>query len=86
MSEQENVFLSIKDDRLWKSIAADAFTAISLTVCVFVGWLLDSQALQWFGAVIWILTFMSMMSNLSKPRMTIEQARKELDRLENDNG
>lgn len=68
---------------LAESIAKDSFTFLMLTGLVFVGWLLESTALQWIGALMGFAAVCVKASGAQKRRtFTIEGARKRLDEME----
>lgn len=70
-------------ENLAESIAKDCFTFVMLTSLVFVGWLLDSTALQWIGALMGFATVCVVGSGARKRRtFDIPGARKRLDELE----
>jgi hypothetical protein len=53
-----------------------------LVAVVGVGIWLDSVALQWVAAVLWIIWMLSKGLNLRSQRMTVPDARKRLDEIE----
>lgn len=70
-------------ENLAESIAKDCFTFLMLAGLVFVGWLLDSTALQWIGSLMGFAAVCVKASGAQKRRtFTIEGARKRLDELE----
>lgn len=70
-------------ENLAESIAKDCFTFVMLTSLVFVGWLLDSTALQWIGSLMGFAAVCVKASGAQKRRtFTIEGARKRLDEME----
>ena len=85
MKKSEHKFIILRDDRFWKSVASDTYSAAILVSVTLLGWSVGSSALQWIGGLFAIL-FMAARatSNAAKSRYTIEQARAELDRLENE--
>lgn len=66
-----------------ESWAKDSFTFLMLTGLVGVGWLLDSSALQWVGALMGFATICVVASGARARRtFDIAGARKRLDELE----
>jgi hypothetical protein len=68
-------------ETLARSIAADAVTLFVCLLTAAPGVLLSSAALQWTGAIMFLLWVLGRASGRSK-RMSITQARAELDRIE----
>lgn len=64
-----------------ESIINDTYTYLIAIGMMLPGYLLDIAALQWIGAVMFIITLLSMSIN-SKTKMTIAEAREYLDKLE----
>lgn len=76
-------YIIVSDDRLWKSIARDTYSFVTLLSMVGIGWLIDSAALQWIGGMMWILFTLARVSKAATDRrMTISEAREYLDKLE----
>lgn len=70
-------------ENLAESIAKDCFTFLMLTGLVFVGWLLESTALQWIGALMGFAAVCVKASGAQKRRtFDIAGARKLLDEME----
>lgn len=65
----------------WKSWLSDASTFGLFCALIGVGWLLDSSAMQWAGAIVAFLSIIGR-SLRDYPKLTISEARIELDRLE----
>lgn len=66
----------------WKeSIISDTYSYLIAIGMMLPGYLLDINALQWLGAVMFIITLLAMGAN-SKVKMTIAEAREYLDKLE----
>lgn len=82
MSDKKTKFIVICDERLWKSMATDAVSTVSLISSVLVGVYIGSDALQWIGGIIWILWILARLGNVNSGHMTIDEARKKLDELE----
>lgn len=68
-------------ETLRESIVSDTYTYLIAIGMMLPGYLLDIAALQWIGAVMFIITLLSMSIN-SKTKMTIAEARDYLDKLE----
>lgn len=80
MSETEVIIVR---ETLRESIAKDVFSVAALTAAVSLGVWLESSAMQWIGGVLWILVVVSRLLRLLKDnRMSIEEARAFLDKLE----
>lgn len=70
------------DDRLSLSAARDAFSFGTLVAMIAVGWLLDSSAMQWVGAIVWFMWLIGRATSLAKvSRCTPEQARERIDAI-----
>jgi hypothetical protein len=83
MMTEKTKMIAIVDDRLWKSVLSDITTVSSLFFIVGMGLVLDSSALQWIGALMWIVWCIARMSKTTREsRMTIQQAREFIDALE----
>lgn len=66
----------------WKeSIISDTYSYLIAISMMVPGYLLDINALQWLGAVMFIITLLAMGAN-SKVKMTVAEARDYLDKLE----
>jgi hypothetical protein len=73
----------LADDRLWKSVARDAWTAIVLGGLTMLGWWVGSTALQWIGGLFAVLFMISRVTATTvKSRYTLAEARAKLDELE----
>lgn len=66
-----------------ESFITDLTSSATLVLVVLIGVALHSSALQWIGGVIAALWVLSLVSTRHQ-KMTIAQARKRLDDLEND--
>lgn len=67
----------------WKSWARDASTFALFSAMIGVGWLLNSEPMQWVGAIVAFTTFLAQFSGFRKQHtFTIAEARAELDRIE----
>lgn len=65
------------------SYLKDFGSAAAFAAVCGVGILLDSQPLQWIGAVVWIVAMMSAASRtINNERLTVEAARQRLDEIE----
>lgn len=81
MSDKQTVI--VLSETVLESWARDAGTFAMLAGVCAVGWLLDSQALQWIGGIMAIISMISRaMGTHKRSRMTIAQARAKLDELE----
>lgn len=68
-------------ETLRESIISDTYSLMIAFGMMLPGYLLDIAALQWLGAVMFIITLLAMGFN-SKTKMTIAEAREYLDKLE----
>jgi len=81
MSAKPQTEVIIVHETILKSVVVDA-TAFALFLSLIgVGWFLNSNAMQWVGAIIGFITIVAQSSVRTK-RCTIAQARKKLDELE----
>jgi hypothetical protein len=64
------------------SYISDAGTFGALLISIFVGWLLDSQALQWIAGLMFIIGVLFRSLRGMKYHYTVASARAELDRIE----
>jgi uncharacterized membrane protein YiaA len=81
MAKTEIIVLA--DDRLWKSVARDTWTAIVLGGLTMLGWWAGSTALQWIGGFFAVLFIMGRVTAMTvKSRYTIAEARAKLDEYE----
>jgi hypothetical protein len=77
-------FIVIVDDRIWKSVASDTWTATVLGGLTMLGWWVGSGALQWIGgamAILWIFGRACLKMGADNKK-TISEARRLLDDLE----
>ena len=81
MSAKPQAEVIIVHETILKSVVVDATTFVLFLALIGIGWLLNSDAMQWVGAIIGFITIVSQSSIRSK-RCTIDQARKKLDELE----
>jgi uncharacterized membrane protein YdjX (TVP38/TMEM64 family) len=73
----------VVDDTLWKSIARDAVTFLTLAALTLFGWWIGSVALEWVGVMFAALFLFGRQYNSFENRQyTPEQARAEIDRIE----
>lgn len=70
----------IIDDRLLPSIMRDAVTFFMLIGLVAVGWWMSSKVLEFIGAILFVVFVTSDIGG--RGCSTIDEARRELDRLE----
>jgi hypothetical protein len=68
-------------ETLRESIISDTYSLMIAFGMMLPGYLLDINALQWLGAVMFIITLLAMGFN-SKTKLTIAEAREYLDKLE----
>ena len=81
MSEKPEVI--IVHESITQSWATDASTYALFAALIGTGWLLDSQAMQWVGAIIGFVAILARGSaRVNSCRCTIPEARAKLDRLE----
>lgn len=80
MSEEVKM-IRVVNETLAQSLLSDAGTIAMLVSLVLVGKFIGSEALQWVGAIMGFLAVLSRASK-SAPKMTIEEARAYLDKLE----
>ena len=64
-----------------QSLTSDAGTFAMFGALIGLGWLIGSDAMQWFGGIIGFITIFAKSATSSR-RMTIAQARSRLDELE----
>lgn len=76
--------IMIVHESIKESIISDSYTVGSLIACAYIGYLLDSSALQWFAGLFLVLMIItrSASRSITGPRLTIQQARQKLDELE----
>lgn len=76
-----NTQIIIIKESAWESVVSDAGSFVTAIAMVGVGWAVDSAAMQWLGAVLFLI---SMLAQGSKKwtRMSIADARKRLDDIE----
>lgn len=81
--QREPTTIIITDGRMWKSISASIFAIVTMLSMVGIGVVIDSAAIQWIAAILWLLVIIgtAVKSEYTK-RMTIDQAREYLDELE----
>lgn len=67
-----------------QSLVKDLITVTLITAMAGVGHVLGIEALEWIGGFMGLLTILAVASRnlLDRPVLTIEDARRELDRLE----
>jgi hypothetical protein len=70
-------------ESLIESFLNDAWTFSCLVAVIAVGVWIDSSAMQWIGGICWFIAILNRASGKFK-RMTIPEARAELDRIESD--
>lgn len=72
-------------ETLWQSILSDTYTFAMCFALILPGVWLDSSAMQWMGAGMFMLSIITKASAKAK-RMTIDQARAKLDEIEASHG
>jgi len=82
MSKPEIIILN---ETLGKSIAKNAASFCTIVAIIGVGVVLDSAAMQWLGALIWMLWLLAKAS-MRGNTLTIEEARRRLDEIERERG
>jgi hypothetical protein len=75
----QNRTIIVVHESITESLVKDAYTCVALVASVGVGVYVDSQALQWIGGLLFMLT---VAMSATKQRYTIDGARKRLDELE----
>ena len=83
MSEKQRTLVILLTETVWQSWARDVSTVAAFIVLIGIGILLDSSAMQWTGAVVAFIS-VATRANGRVRRLTISEARAELDRLERD--
>ncbi|KPQ06165.1 MAG: hypothetical protein HLUCCA12_11995 [Rhodobacteraceae bacterium HLUCCA12] len=81
MNKTKVIFLR---ETLRESIASDLFTFLTMGGLVGLGIMAGSAALQWFGGLLALLAIVCRVMALAgtrNPRMSLEEARAEIDRL-----
>ncbi len=66
----------------WESILSDCFTFGCPAALMLAGWFMGSSAMQWLGFLTFWVVAVAQAPSLRKSKMTIQEARLELDRLE----
>lgn len=80
MSETEVIMVR---ESLRESVMKDISSVAALTGAVSLGVYLESSAMQWIGGILWMLVVTSRLLRFVKDnRMSIEEARAFLDKLE----
>lgn len=79
MSDTQIVYIR---ETLWRSVASDCVTLLTLVSMIGLGVLLKSEAMQWVGAIVFFLSLMARFRS-GYPRMTPQEA---ADRLAKDFG
>lgn len=68
----------------WKeSIVSDTYSYLMAIAMMVPGYFLNIDALQWLGAILFMITLLAMGSN-TKHKMTVTEARSRLDEIEKD--
>lgn len=80
MSKHEIIIIHETPLQSWKR---DASSVTGFVALIGIGWLLDSSAMQWVGAILGFLFIIGAAFKLGRDnRMTVEEARKRLDEIE----
>ncbi len=83
MTEKNQTKVIVVRETVKESVISDTYT-FRLAIAVMIpGYLLGIEALQWLGAIMFMITMLAMGVN-SKTKMTISEAREFLDKLEQD--
>ena len=82
MSKKPETIIII-DDRLWRSIARDTYSAATLLALTMTGRVLGIAALSWIGGFLWLLFILYVARNIADDsRKTLAEAQEYLDKLE----
>lgn len=81
MSDREILILR---ENLVESIVRDVFSMVSLTAVVAIGVVLQSEALQWVAAILWVISLLSVAWRwgTGKSVFTTDDARRRLDEMD----
>lgn len=71
----------IAHETLLQSVMSDCMSFATIMGVIGVGWALNSSAMQWVGAIMVFIAFCAKSSSVNK-RLTIEEARTKLDKIE----
>lgn len=71
----------VQHERALKVIVADMLRAVLWVPLIGTGVVLDSAAMQWVGAILFMLVMVDA-TRIATSRLTIPEARKALDRIE----
>jgi predicted cation transporter len=69
-------------ETLTQSVISDIVTFVMVVSIIGIGWLMNSSAMQWAGFTMFAVMTIASVTNKTKNRMTIAEARKKLDELE----
>lgn len=81
MSDKHRRQILIISESIPQSLARDAGTFATFVSMIGIGWFIESEAMQWAGAILGFLTTISVATHYERI-FTIVEARAELDRLE----
>ncbi len=82
MSKEQETIVII-DDRLWRSIVRDTYSAATLLALTMTGRVLDIAALSWIGGLLWVLFIFSAAQRIfNNNRRTLAEAQEYLEQLE----
>lgn len=82
MSKEQETIVII-DDRLWRSIARDTYSAATLLALTMTGRVLGIAALSWIGGLLWVVFIFSAAQRIfNNNRRTLAEAQECLEQLE----
>lgn len=82
ISDYDGKIILIRE-RFWESAASNLGTFLTLSAMIGLGVYLDSEAMQWVGGVLFLISVFSRANSRAlSGRMTIAQAREKLDQIE----
>jgi len=77
----------IVDDRLWRSIVRDTYSAAILLALTMIGRVLDIAVLSWIGGLFWVVFIFSAAQRIfNNNRRTLAEAKDYIEELEEQNG
>lgn len=83
MTEKNQTKVIVVRETVKESVISDTYTFLMAIAVMIPGYLLGIEALQWLGAIMFMITLLAMGVN-SKTKMTISEAREFLNKLEQD--
>lgn len=79
----DNRIIVTKDETVFQAWARDASSFALFAALISLGVLVGSSAMQWAGFVVaWLVLFAKVSGFEKKHKFTIDEARKEIDRIE----